>query len=333
MAVKIDLNGSFSGKDNTTDLNGNGLLAPDATVSDPNSHINSIEFSIAGKDAGDITLALSSSTGLPPGYAIIAAGSDTYLLTYSGAAGTADWQAALQAVTISDSHAPHHKQDTTVATITVQALNHAGNDIGAARTDDVICFLAGTQISTPLGHRDIETLQIGDEVLTAEGESRPVRWLGVQTVSRYFADPLRSFPVRVKANAIADNVPSRDLLVSPDHALMVDGALVQAGALVNGTSIVREQNLPATFKYYHVELADHALILAENTPAETFIDNVDRLGFDNWAEHEALYGAAEPLVEMGFSRAKSARQVPVATRVRLATRGDALYARKSGAAA
>jgi hypothetical protein len=328
MAVKIDLNGAFKGKDNTTDLNGNGLLAPDATVTNPNN-INTIEFSISGKDAKDITLALSSSA--PTGYTIIATAPDTYTLTYIG--GSPDWQAALQAVTISDSHAPHNTLDTTVATITVQALNAHGHDIGAARTDDVICFLAGTQISTPFGYRNIETLQIGDEVLTAEGESRPVRWLGIQTVSRYFADPLRSFPVRVKANAIADNVPSRDLLVSPDHALMVDGALVQAGALVNGTSIVREQNLPATFKYYHVELADHALILAENTPAETFIDNVDRLGFDNWAEHEALYGAAEPLVEMGFSRAKSTRQVPVATRVRLATRGDALYARKSGAAA
>jgi hypothetical protein len=26
--------------------------------------------------------------------------------------------------------------------------------------------------------------------------------------------------------------------------------------------------------------------LATNTPAETFVDNVGRLGFDNWAEHE-----------------------------------------------
>jgi len=32
-----------------------------------------------------------------------------------------------------------------------------------------------------------------------------------------------------------------------------------------------------------------SLILAENTPAETFVDNVDRLHFDNWAEYEALY--------------------------------------------
>jgi hypothetical protein len=56
---------------------------------------------------------------------------------------------------------------------------------------------------------------------------------------------------------------------------------------VNGTSIVRERNVPERFTYYHIELDDHSLLLAENTPAETFVDNIDHLPFDNWAEHEA----------------------------------------------
>jgi hypothetical protein len=38
---------------------------------------------------------------------------------------------------------------------------------------------------------------------------------------------------------------------------------------------------------YHVEIDDHSLIL--NMPAETFVDNVGRLAFDNWVEHQALY--------------------------------------------
>ena len=75
--------------------------------------------------------------------------------------------------------------------------------------------------------------------------------------------------------------------------------------------------MPERFTWYHIELASHALILAENIPVETFIDNVDRLAFDNWAEHEALYGQAEALHEMELPRAKSARQVPVEIRARL----------------
>jgi hypothetical protein len=161
-------------------------------------------------------------------------------------------------------------------------------------------------------------------VLTHDGRSVPVDWLGIQTVSLMFADKLRVLPIRIRAGALADNVPSRDLLVSPDHALLVEGALIQAGALVNGTSITRETNVPITFVYYHVEVEDHSLILAENTPAETFVDNVDRLGFDNWAEHEALYPNGKPINELPYPRAKSHRQVPVSVRVMLGARAQAL---------
>jgi hypothetical protein len=79
-----------------------------------------------------------------------------------------------------------------------------------------------------------------------------------------------------------------------------------------------------TFKYYHVEVEDHSLILAENTPAETFVDNVERLAFDNWAEHEALYPNGKPITELPYPRAKSQRQVPVSTRVMLAGRAEAI---------
>ena len=87
------------------------------------------------------------------------------------------------------------------------------------------------------------------------------------------------------------------------------------------TSFVRETNVPKVFTYYHVEIDDHSLIMTENTPAETFVDNVDRLNFDNWAEHEALYPEGRPIAELPYPRAKSHRQVPVSTRVTLGARG------------
>jgi len=48
--------------------------------------------------------------------------------------------------------------------------------------------------------------------------------------------------------------------------------------------------------------------------------NVDRLGFDNWGEHQALYPDAKGIVEMPYARAQSVRQVPRAIRQRLAAR-------------
>ena len=180
-----------------------------------------------------------------------------------------------------------------------------------------ICFMAGTAVATPDGEVMVENIQAGDFVLTADGSSHEVRWLGRQTVSRLFADPQRVNPVRIRQGALGGGLPQRDLLCSPDHAFLLDGILVQAGALVNGSTILRENNVPEMFVYYHVELASHALILAEGVPAETFIDNVQRLAFDNWEEHEALGSTAAPLVEMQMPRAKSARQVPQALASRL----------------
>lgn len=237
-------------------------------------------------------------------------------------------------------------QDTTTGTYYLFGENSASTNLVSSSTaysidtsvgwkiskDAPACFMAGTMVATPTGEAAVETLKAGDLVTLTDGRTAPISWLGRQTVSTIFADPLRMNPIRIKANALADGVPSRDLLISPDHALLVDGILAQAGALVNGISIVREAEVPETFTYYHVEVADHALILAENTPAETFIDNVDRMNFDNWEEHMAAVGETS-IPEMEYPRAKSARQVPIATRARLAARAEGFFTKTNAAAA
>ena len=202
----------------------------------------------------------------------------------------------------------------------------SGLSAAAAVENLTICFYRGALVRTPAGDVAVETLKHGDLVLTHDGREIPVAWLGRQTVSTVFADKLRVLPIRIKAGALAENVPARDLLVSPDHAMFVDGVLIHAGALVNDTSITRESNVPSIFTYFHVEVADHSLILAEGAPAETFVDNVDRLGFDNWNEYEALYPEGKTVEEMPYPRAKARCQVPVSIRVALAARAEAIGA-------
>lgn len=190
----------------------------------------------------------------------------------------------------------------------------------------ITCYCRGTLILTERGEVAVEALKRGDLVLTAAGEGKAINWIGRQTVSKQFADPLRAYPIRVRAGALAENTPSRDLLVSPDHALLVGGVLANAGALVNGTSITRETTIPDSFVYYHVELDDHSLILAEGAPAETFVDNVDRMRFDNWDEFLALYPEGKTVTELPYPRAKSHRQVPASVRAALAERAIAIGA-------
>ncbi len=204
---------------------------------------------------------------------------------------------------------------------------HSGE--GFILIDYVSCFLEGTRIATPAGERAVETLGIGDVISTADGGIAPVRWLGRRTLrpdgenGYRFADPLVYQPIRIRAGALGEGLPVRDLLVSMDHAVLIDGLPVQACALVNGVSVIREIRLPACFTYYHVELSGHALILAEGVPAETFVDNVARMGFDNWAEHEALYGREPSIAEMDYPRVQSQRQLPPEIRARIADRARA----------
>ncbi|WP_306046281.1 Hint domain-containing protein [Nioella sp. MMSF_3534] len=185
-------------------------------------------------------------------------------------------------------------------------------DYSARETDAFLtCFAAGSQISTPEGERAIETLRIGDLIETANG-AVPVKWIGRQTVSTRFGPAERLMPVRFAAGALGPNVPHTDLTVTADHGMLVEGVICHAGALVNGVTITRVPlaEMGESYTVYHIETEEHEIILANGAPAETFIDNVSRRVFDNYAEFEALYGDVPEMEELPYPRAMSARQVP-----------------------
>jgi hypothetical protein len=182
-----------------------------------------------------------------------------------------------------------------------------------------LCFAAGTLIATPGGAVAVEELAIGDAILTAEGRVVPVRFNFRQTVSTRFGPAERLRPVRVRAGALGGGLPLRDLVLTADHALLIDGLLITAGALVNGGSIDRVPlaELGESFTVYHVETEAHDVILAEGAPAESFIDYAGRQAFDNYAEYVALYGAAQVIAEQPAPRIACARLLPPALRARL----------------
>jgi hypothetical protein len=159
-----------------------------------------------------------------------------------------------------------------------------------------------------------------------------VKWLGWQTVAPPFGMIEGQLPVVIAAGTLDDNVPTRDLRLTADHALLIDGVLVQAGALVNGSTIRRVPNaeLGRRFTVYHIETDKHDVILAEGMPAETFIDNVSRRRFDNYAEYVALYAGEDgTMEELPHPRAMSARQVPAPIRSRIARRAAASAGRSA----
>jgi hypothetical protein len=146
------------------------------------------------------------------------------------------------------------------------------------------CFVAGTRILTPRGEIPVEALVIGEAVITLGGEDRPIIWIGHRTIDlARHPHPARVQPIRIAADSLGDNVPHRELQLSPDHALLIDGALVPAQLLLNGLTIRQDigGSKAGQVTYYHVELDRHSVIFAENTAVESYLETGNRNAFEN----------------------------------------------------
>jgi hypothetical protein len=122
-----------------------------------------------------------------------------------GGADIADWTATVPNDSFDGSGGPGTIDP--VSATDLQVLNVLGYSLAQ-------CFIAGTRIATPGGAAPVESLRPGDLVRTADGDVLPVRFVGRQTVRTRAADPL-ILPIRIRAGALADQVPSRDLVLSP----------------------------------------------------------------------------------------------------------------------
>ncbi len=149
------------------------------------------------------------------------------------------------------------------------------------------CFLAGTLIQTAQGEVAVENLQIGDEVICLDGEHRftqKISWIGSRQNQHQPYLPLdqAGYPVCIRKNALADGVPSRDLYMTSEHCMPFEGAFIPLRMLVNGTSIYYDTTRPI-YHYYHIEMERHAIILANNTPTESYLNTGHRRQFTHQA--------------------------------------------------
>lgn len=162
-------------------------------------------------------------------------------------------------------------------------------DASLYAADMTPCYCPGTLIRTPRGQKKVEKLKIGDKVMTASGEARRIKWIGRRSYSGRFVMGRKDvLPVCIKAGALEDNVPKRDLWISPNHAMYLDGVLIEAKDLVNGGSIVQAESAES-IEYYHVELDTHDVLIAEGALAESYIDDDNRLLFHNAHEYREKY--------------------------------------------
>ncbi|MEP5155180.1 Hint domain-containing protein, partial [Planktotalea sp.] len=185
---------------------------------------------------------------------------------------------------------------------------------------DVVCFAKGTSIKTETDHTHIENLQIGDTVQTADGNVKPVRWIGSRkiTVAHLKANP-KLYPIRISAGALGNSLPKRDLLVSRQHRILVSSkvaermfgvkdVLIPAIKLTALDGIFIDQSVQ-DIEYFHMLLDDHEMVLAEGAPSETLLTGAQCLNtLTPAAKKEVL--ALFPNIEAEISAPKTVRLVP-----------------------
>ena len=147
--------------------------------------------------------------------------------------------------------------------------------------EGVVCFTPGTMLETAEGLRAVETLVAGDRVITKDGGAQMIVWAGSRNVSgaRLYAFPdLR--PVRIREGALGAGRPNGDLIVSPDHRMLMAGpaaealwgeseVLVAARDLIDGSGVVRDMAAKSV-TYHHLMLEQHHVLVANGVETESF---------------------------------------------------------------
>ncbi|WP_415920388.1 Ig-like domain-containing protein [Tateyamaria sp. SN6-1] len=166
----------------------------------------------------------------------------------------------------------------------VTYFDNEGNEVGRLEftdIEDVIpCFTPGTLIATPTGERRVEDLNVGDRVITRDNGIQEIRWVGQREMTGAELEAAPQFkPVLIRAGALGKGLPERDMLVSPQHRVLMSGEKTElyfdesevlvAAKHLTGMDGIDVVDVSAT-TYIHVMFEQHEVILSDGAWTESF---------------------------------------------------------------
>jgi len=169
---------------------------------------------------------------------------------------------------------------------TIEFLDGASGIVTGSMTfteiEDIIpCFTPGTLIATMRGEKRVEELKVGDRIITRDNGAQEIRWIGSKQVSgAELAAKPHLQPILICQGALGKGLPERDLLVSPNHRVLVNNSDVelyfnQSEVLVPAKHLVESgvgiQTICETgTTYIHVMFDNHEVILSDGAWTESF---------------------------------------------------------------
>lgn len=167
---------------------------------------------------------------------------------------------------------------------TISFLDSDGNVTGSATYKGiesiVPCFTPGTQIATPQGLVDVSDIKPGDLIFTRDHGMQEVRWVGKRTLSQAELNRLPHLRgIRIEKDALGQNIPDRDMTVSPNHRVLVCDpkvelffgereVLIAAKHLCDLPGVRRSTAESET--YIHILFDHHEIVLSDQLWSESF---------------------------------------------------------------
>ncbi|MDB6181521.1 Hint domain-containing protein [Paracoccus fistulariae] len=200
----------------------------------------------------------------------------------------------------------------------LQSIGSTNDAVDYPAQDSAPCFAAGTLIATTQGARRIEDLAPGDLILTSDHGPCPIRWIGATLVDAARLDLQPNLrPILIRAGAIGDGLPARDLVVSPQHRILIrsriarrllelDEALVAAKHLV-GLPGIEVLNPPQGVTYYHMLFDRHELVLSNGAWTESLYTGPQAMNSVGAKARREILTLFPELAQAGFRPAGARR--------------------------
>jgi len=181
------------------------------------------------------------------------------------------------------------------------------------------CFTPGTRIATPKGEVLVESLEVGDRVITRDNGIQEIRWVGQKTLAS--ADLARGEhlrPIQIRQGALGNGLPERDMMVSPNHRVLVandktalyfeESEVLVAAKHLTGLDGVDVVDI-AGVTYIHFMFDQHEVVLSDGAWTESFQPGDQSLkGIGNAQRNEIFELFPELQTREGLEEYQAARR-------------------------
>ncbi len=195
------------------------------------------------------------------------------------------------------------------------------NSDGTLPYSDIVCFADGTLIKLK-GGRDqlVQGLRVGDDVMTQSGETHPIRWIGSRCLEacELWSEP-KNRPICIRAGALGFGQPSQDLMVSPQHRILVRSLIAermfgQSEVLIAAKNLVDVEGIDVAHDvqrvtYFHLLFDAHQVIFSNDALTESLFTGPEAMKSITSAQREEIFRLFPDICGIGLS-AQPARFIP-----------------------